>query len=189
LGFEAAVGLVFATDTKWKNWEELRVPYFCGSSRFNPTASFRSMSNSHDFQFFFRHKHIRGFFNTYRNERATKADLIPFLQVVSRHFGMSCFRGLAILAPADAVAVEKSAVPAAQVANADVRRIDVQQAMLARYFPLRNLQKAILAAAHDAHRSVLKVDFPIWTDSIFDVENDFSRHDVSPSMVGSWRAP
>jgi hypothetical protein len=58
--------------------------------------SFRSMSNSHGFQFLFRHEHIRRCFNAHRNQRASNADHVAFLERVLRHFeGVSFLRGLA----------------------------------------------------------------------------------------------
>jgi hypothetical protein len=119
----------------------------------------------------------RRLFNPYRNQRAAQADLIAFLEFVSPHLqGKGLHRRLTFLAPANAVAVKKCTVPAAQVPNVDVGRVDVQQAMPPGHFELRNLEETIFTATHGAHRPVLKDEILIKADSVLDMENNFSGH-------------
>jgi hypothetical protein len=93
--------------------------------------------------------------------RFLEPNQVAIPQVVLPKYELRALLGrLPFLPLTNFLVVQKSAVPAAEVPHPYVRRIDVHQAVMTRYRPVRGVvgypQRAVLMPANDTRRSLVK---------------------------------
>src|SRR5262249_7260318 len=83
-------------------------------------------------------------------------------------------------AVSDSLAVDVGPVQTAEIAHADMRRVDVEHTMLAGDIQVLlivgYLQQAVAAPANEAYRTVAEGVFPTFPRSVHDRQRHFFRH-------------